>query len=466
MGPFFSRRRAHFDMCFVSGCGCILIRMRALVVICAIAGCGDSGLLLDITPGASDATTVEVFLPSDQNDGHIGLPGAQQKTPATVYTVADHVTAAVTGGHARILLQPGSLTSVPAMLVLAYDGSHAAVAYAVVTDPSGSITFRHTQSDELKIELSPITEVPTAGATMVPVSAPRLARWTAPPAMPDDPNGACIAVLHDDGHGGIASDYFAPEDDQDCDAAEPECDDNWYLRPAVAPANPANPQCARDDRTPATMDACRIGDTVACTDNIGDCKPREPAICAPSPLCDKCNDQLDPQCAVDAFADTRTLRVECTFPVQSSTGSAGPTFCQATPVGNYAIDLAPRMGTTFSCSGATSFYQPPLMPLGSDALTLMGTSTATVAVACSGGTRGLLFTLTATDGTMIDPTTPATRALISVGVASANVTRTLVLPFVARLVPDCAVMPHCELIEGIDNGQPFVDPLWKCAGGQ
>jgi hypothetical protein len=170
-------------------------------------------------------------------------------------------------------------------------------------------------------------------------------------------------------------------------------------------------------------------------------------------------------CALGAFADNKTLRIECTFPVQTNTGSNGNVFCPGTPIATFGLDLANHIGTGFSCSGTAGFGQPPLMPLGMDSLTLQGTHTATVGIACAGGTRGLVFNLTAPDGTPIDIGAPDTRALVEIGVHGAT-TRTLVIPFVARLVPDCTARAACQLVEGVDNGQTFVDPLWKCAGGQ
>jgi len=447
-------------MCFGSRSGCILEAMRALVVLCLASACGDTGLMLEIHAGTSDVTSVEVFIPKDVQDDHMGLPMAAKKTAGTVYELADRVTATVSG-DTQILLQPGSIDSVPELLVLGYDANHLAVRYSDVYDPAGPIQLPHTHADTIKVNLEAIAEVPVAGATMGdPTTGPRLARWSH--AMLDDPSGDCVALLTDNGRGGFDGTFFsASADDLDCDNAQPECDDTWYLKAVPAQTPPDNPLCVRDDRTPDTMDACRVGNTGACMDNVGDCSAiTDIPICVPAALCNKCNDQIDPSCYMDGITDDATPYIQCDIPVgPDPTNGNVITTCEATEAAS--LDLAPNVAAPFTIVSA-EFDQPPAYMGGMPDLVLAGSTTTTLNVATSTGVPGMTFTVEngATPG--IDSGLPDTHALIVITVHG-GLTRALVLPFVAHYIA-CQQQTSCRLVQGMRNGQPFVDPIWHCSG--
>lgn len=450
-------------MCFQTGSGCILVRMRALVVMCLACACSNTGLMLDIHAAAKtkDVVSVEVFVPGDTKGDHMGLPMATKKTGGVVYITADHVTAEVATGT-QILLQPGSIDSVPELLVLGYDKDHKAVQYADVYDPKGPIQLPHAHADTITVDLAPITEVSAAGAgDGSPANGPRLARWSQ--GMVDDPNGKCVALLEDDGRGAFKGVFFSPGDDLDCDGAKPECDDTWYLKVGTATTPPSNPLCVRDDRTSETMDACRVGDTVACTDNVGDCNVRtQLAICVPSAMCTRCNDQIDQSCFLDGITDDTTPYIQCDLPVGPGANNPGITTLCGTTAETMALDLSLKLGGTFTVV-TSEFDQPPAVTGGGPDLPLAGATSTTLHVANTTGARGMTFT--AENGTTpgIDSGLPDTQALLVIGVHG-GVSRVLVLPFIAHYVADCSQPPMCRLVEGMQNGQTFNDPIWHCSG--
>ena len=437
--------------------------MRALVVMCLACACSNTGLMLDIRPASKtkDVVSVEVFVPGDVKGDHMGLPMAAKKTAGVVYITADHVTAEVATGT-QILLQPGSIDSVPELLVLGYDKDHRAVQYADIWDPKGPIQLPHTRADTITVDLDPITEVKAPGADSGdPTAGPRLTRWSQ--TNLDDPNGNCVALLEDNGNGGFHGVFFSPGDDLDCDGAKPECDDTWYLKMGTATTPPGNPLCARDDRTSETMNACRIGDTVACTDNVGDCNIRtQLPICVPAAICDQCQDQIDPSCFMSGITSDANPYIQCDLPVGPGANNPGITALCGTTAETMVLDLGPKLGSTFTIV-TSEFDQPPAVSGGGPDLPLAGATSTTLHVANATGTRGLTFTAEngATPG--IDTGLPDTHALLVIGVHG-GVSRALVLPFIAHYIPDCQQQPMCRLVEGMDSGQTFNDPIWHCSG--
>jgi hypothetical protein len=431
--------------------------MRALVVLCLVAGCGDNGLMLEIHSGTSDVKSVEVFIPGNNVSAQMAIPMATAPTTGVVYETADRVTAA--RADTQILLQPGSIDSVPELLVLGYDANHKAIRYANVHNASGAIQLPHTHADTIKVDLDPIDEVPAASASRQGSTGPLLVRWSQ--AMVDDPNGNCVGLLSSDGHGT----FFSPTDDHDCDNAKPECDDFWYLKVGAPNAMVDHPYCARDDRTPDTMDACRMGATVACTDNVGDCNiPTSTAICLPAAVCDACHDQIDQSCIVSGLTDGATPRVECDLSVGINTTTQMLELCNPTNTSDVmTLDLGPQFGGTFGITGA-EFDQPPATSGGTNILSLNGSTTAKLTVTPPQvGARGLTFTAENGLTPAINSSLPDTTALLVIAVHG-GVSRALVLPFVAHYVSDCTAQPTCRLVIGMKNGQSFDDPIWHCAG--
>lgn len=438
--------------------------MRALVVLCLVSACGDTGLMLDVHPGTGDVTSVEVFLPKDQVGDQMGLPMAGAKTDGTVFETADRVTATASG-DVSILLQPGEIDEVSELLVLGYDANHQAIRYAEVSSPDGPLQLPHTHANTIKVDLDPIAEVAAKDVTKAnPANGPLLVRWSH--TMVDDPNGDCVALLTDDGIGGFEGDVYSPGgDDVDCDGANPECDDTWYLEVGVSSTPQDNPLCVRDDQSPDTMDACRLGNTVACTDNVGDCKvPTDGVVCVPASVCDKCNDQIDSSCFVNAVTDDSTPYIECDLSVGPNPTTQEIELCNPNNQTDVMpVDLASHFGGTFGITGS-EFDQPPNTSGGTNILDLGGSQTAKITVTPPQiGARGLVFTAENGATPAIDNGLPDTRALL-VFTVHGGVTRTLVLPFVAHYVRDCTAQPACRLVIGVDNGQPFDDPIWHCSG--
>src|SRR3569623_629890 len=86
--------------------------MRTLALVGLVAACGnDPRLLLDVHASGTGVVQVEVFLPDGTAGDARGLPpggsNAAAKTPGTIYTVIDRVSAKATGGTATILLKRG-----------------------------------------------------------------------------------------------------------------------------------------------------------------------------------------------------------------------------------------------------------------------------------------------------------------------------------------------------------------------
>ena len=308
--------------------------------------------MLDVVPPSSDVTTVEVFLPKDVQGMRMGMPpAATQKTSGTVYAVVDKVTADVSGGHARILLQPrlDHVGARPARARLQRQprGGDATRSSRIRQGRSSCPTRRATRS---RSSSSAITEVPVAGATTGGAAGgPRLARWSK--TALDDTSGDCIAVLHDNGRGGFDGDFFSAGDDLDCDGAMPECDDTWFLHVEGAG------HCVTD-MVPSDpfMGACQLGTTAGCVDNnanSGVCTPIAQVVCAPSAFCNDCSDRTLEMsgCLANAAMSDASARIECELLVADD-GNGGGTLCLDN---SSLLDMAPLRSARSDLGGATRF---------------------------------------------------------------------------------------------------------------
>jgi hypothetical protein len=435
--------------------------MRTWVGVFVLVGCGDTGLLLDVNPGTSEVASIDVVIADAQKASHMGLPMASVKTGGPVWEVVEHVTATVEGGaHARILLQPGSLGGAPTLLVLGYDGHHNAIRFAQLP----AVTFPHTHSDTIKLTLDPITEVPAAGSTAGTPTGAKLVRWS---KTPDDNTGDCIAVLTDNGSGHYGGDFFGPGSDLDCDQADPECDDTWYLKTPAAGSGSgsAATSCARNDRTPDTMDVCRVGKAIACTDNVGDCSfaavstNAAGAPCAPSTLCDNCNDQIATSCLQTTIESENTVHIDCTLPAGLNAGSAFGFCANGSPT--FILDTGTSLSTAFQCAGGVTFW--PLSFAGaSAALPLNGAATAALTATCSTQGPGINFSVTGFTTATVDSSLASTEAMMAITTANTAAPHTLMIPIIVHLVSDCTMPSSCTLVQGVDNGQAFTDTMWKC----
>jgi len=327
--------------------------MRTLPLL-VLAACGQSGLLLDVNPQSADVKSVEVFVPSSQQGDYMGMPPAksQTATQGTVYDIAATVETPIdSDGRARILLQPGAIDSVPALLVLGYNANHEAIRYAIVQDPSGPILLRHTQSDQIVVMLDPATPASVAMARMPAGATPRIVRWSAAQGG-DDLAGPCVGVLADAGNQQVKGTFFGPHDDLDCDNASPDCDDNWYLTTVGAG------HCVTDMVTNNTLGACQLGTTPGCVDNAPattTCTPTAQVVCGPTAFCADCsNKTLEMSgCLADTAMQNTTTRIECALTVQDD-GNGGGTLCDNR---TWSIDMAAAglFGQGWACNGVAGF---------------------------------------------------------------------------------------------------------------
>ena len=437
--------------------------MRGLALVVLVAACSDSGVLLDVHTDSS-VTSVEVFVARAQSANRMGMPPAASARPTQgpVYATIDHTMVDVgKDGRARVLLQRGDLTEVPAILVLGLDAQGNAASYAVITDPSGAIQLPATKEVDLVVNLDAAAPTTIAQARM-PSPGVHVARWSAQSQGKDDPKGPCVALL-EASNTTVAGTFFGPDDDTDCDAAQPECDDAWFLRVK----DPGKCATAADPNVD-TADACRIGDSAGCRDNVASsnntCVAQlAPPICVPHPICDQCSD-LDPACVAQHLTDDNTMHIECTVDAHIEGTGTVPTLCaNRTSV----IDMSPFFLGNYSCAGSSTFVDP-MMPTapGMPDMPLASGNGPRVTFTC----HQLQFQLDVTDPTTAAITSNAdTRGavLMSVGIPNnpASV-RLIVVPVTVKTnvigTTVCATAGmQCQLVP--DQTQT-PDPIWHCTG--
>lgn len=440
--------------------------MRSLALLVLVAACTDPGVLLDVHTDASIAS-VEVFVARAQTANRMGMPPAAstKATQGPVYSTIDHTLVDVgKDGHARVLLQRGDLTAVPAILVLGLDAQGNAAGYAVITDPSGAIQLPATKEIDLVVDLDAAAPTTIAQARM-PATGVHVARWSAESQGGDDPKGACVALL-ETSNATVAGTFFGPDGDTDCDAAQPECDDAWFLR-VKDPGKCATATAPNVE----TADACRIGDSAGCRDNVPSsdnlCVPQiVPPICVPSPICDQCAD-LDPTCVGQNLLDANTMHIECTVDAHVDTQGSVDTLC---PNRATSIDMSTRFGGNYACTGSSAFVDPmmPTMPTTMMDLPLASGTGPALTFLC----HQLQFQLDVTDPNTSTPITnnmdTQGAVLVSVGVPGNPATnRLIVVPITVKTqligtrLCDTSGM-RCALVP--DQATAAPDPIWHCTG--
>lgn len=450
------------------------MQMRVLALVCVLAACGDSGLLLDVNPGSSDVKFVEVFVAKQRQGDYMGMPPANSPmaTSGDVFEVAETVKTPLDGdGRARILLKPGSIDQVPALLVVGYDANHAAIRYAIVEDPKGPIMLRHTQADTIVVMLDPVKQTPVGMARMPAGATPRLVRWSAD-KMGDDLNGPCIGVIADDGGQGVKGTFFGPRDDLDCDNATPECDDNWYLKVEGA-GHCVSDMIANDP----FMGACRLGTTAGCVDNnpnSGVCTPVQQVVCGPSAFCDSCSNRTLEMtgCLADTAMSDQTARIDCQLLVQDGGNGTG-TLCDTKTA---VIDMAALnlLGTGWACNGVAGFTNYLDASNGTPLATLpINGTTAALGTQCHLDTSVLSFGIGAAAGTVVSDLQAETWGGMVFGVHVVSTTgdpHWLVLPihlsYQTGTCPTDGTTPTlaCTFSPGANAVTPNGDTIWNCAG--
>jgi hypothetical protein len=386
-------------------------------------------------------------------------------------------------GETRILLQPGDIHDVPGLLVLAYDANGTPIAETVVRNADGSwLHLPSTTTEEIQITLEPATYVtPMAVPT---TTGTRITRWSQSGAA-GDLKGGCIAVLGADGNS-----FFDTKDDLDCDNKDPECDDHVYDF-VDTPSNPMVPTaCASQDfKMPDTGDACRIGQTIACTDGFGTCGPLSggsgstmpPPICVPEAVCKSCPNSdstsgtsgLDMSCEADALMNGDDVPyVDCDIEAMVSTVNMEPCMDSLPPLdfsnvagaGWGCVHIAGFIGQFGQANGAAG----PL-PVGADPMTGYMLSAS-----CDQSMNAprVNFTLTANSGTPTPiPADTKADAMLLLGVRSSSTTTAfseLAVPFHLHFhqVMQCMqnTTASCTL-KTLRSGDYKNDPMWKgCAG--
>jgi hypothetical protein len=419
-----------------------------------LVGCSQPGLLLDVVPADHSVATVEVFVPDQAAGDALGMPPANSaKTPGTVYAVTDRLTASIDSSHhARLLLQVDAETTVPALLVVGYDANHDAIEQAVLPGP---VTVRHTQSDRIVIHLDPVTQVAVASA-LDPngPSGPRLARWSA--RALDDHSADCIAVLTAGGSDYEAA-FFSKHDDLDCDGADPECDDTAYLVTEPAGSN-VGAVCATP-KPVATNGACRLGKSVACEDNVGDCDTSAGTLCVPKTVCDHC-DAIDTTCTVAAIADPTLLRLHCAMTVVTDTTGVPSAVCSNGSASSI-VDLSAHFGSGWVC-GTAGFTVLPNLSGPMTAIPLTSTNFQ-LAVACK--TQALTFTLVPPTTTAFDHTLMSTSGAVLIPTSDGTARDAIAIPFVAEWTIVTACPMQSPEISCVLQPDASSDPIWHCAGG-
>jgi hypothetical protein len=180
-------------------------------------------------------------------------------------------------------------------------------------------------------------------------------------------------------------------------------------------------------------------------------------------VCEKCNDQIDPSCAMDAFTADSNPYVECDLPVGPSANAPGTiTLCGSTAE-TTTLDLTGYVGAPFTIVTA-ELDQPPMLMGGSADMPLAGGTTTTLHVQVpQQPALGLVFTAENGGTPGIDSSLPDTHALLVIGVHG-GISRALVVPFLAHYINDCQQQTSCKLHLGVRNGQSFADPIWHCSG--
>lgn len=450
--------------------------MRTLPLLAFLAACGQSGLLLDVSPGSKDVKSVEVFVAAQKQGDYMGMPPAnsQAATQGPVYEIADTVATPLdSDGHARILLQPGAIDQVPALLVLGYNANHEAITYAIVQDPNGPIMLRHTQSDTIDVTLEPATSSSVGMARMPAGTTPRVVRWSAAKGG-DDLQGPCVGVI-EDATQGIRGTFFGPHDDLDCDNATPECDDNWFLKIQGAGHCVSN-MIANDP----FMGACQLGTTAGCIDNnpaSGVCTQLQQVVCGPTAFCDDCSNRTLEMsgCLANTSMSDTTPRIECQLLVADN-GAGGATACDA-KASSIDMALLGLFGPTWSCdsiSGFTNYLDATMTSLPST-LALKGANSFPLAMSCHLDSTVLGFGVSAPFGAPITDPQQETWAGIVIGVhptaSSTGPNHFLVLPIhVTYVVGQCPADGTVETLTcgyspGTGGGTPInADLMWNCAG--
>ena len=138
--------------------------------------------------------------------------------------------------------------------MLGYDANNTPIRYAVVTDPNGAIQLPYATSAHLVVDLDADHDAcRSANATnAIGVAAARAAGTARASTVA---TAKCFGILSGTGAGRTGM-FFGPDGDLDCDHAQPECDDTWYLR-VRDPSKCATTMPPTNDAT--TMDACRLG---------------------------------------------------------------------------------------------------------------------------------------------------------------------------------------------------------------
>ncbi len=296
----------------------------AVTVLAAVFACSSGqGVYVEIHSPV-DLAAVELFIgdttETDFNDCTINgctIAPPRGSGSAIVRYVGDGFTssspisarATMTGKTITFHVMPGvSEATIPALLVVGYDGQGQPAAAFVVHD----VPLKDKNFD-IRVDLDMLS--PFSGG-----SGERATVWR----RPGDGSGsqsACALVLHADP--ARHDEWFGPFDDADCDGAQP--------RPATpSECNPASPWLWCDSNplglseancvASAESGACRLAgppcvDNPAACPQMDDCVPSSVVGCLPTPMCSVADavgcESLDAQCLARIFSMSAVPHIGC-----------------------------------------------------------------------------------------------------------------------------------------------------------
>jgi hypothetical protein len=182
-------------------------------------------------------------------------------------------------------------------------------------------------------------------------------------------------------------------------------------------------------------------------------------------VCEQCSGLIDSSCISSAVNDNKTAFVQCTIFVTTEAGGANLCPMSTTPA---IVDVTPYFGLGWGCAGPSGFADFSVGPTLMQSIPLTS-STDMISFQCH--QLGLDFHLLGNGGA-IDPQLTPTTGVVYFGANDLTTSTTipahfLALPFVTTYQPTAQCPPDnmvCQVVDGDENGQPFFDPMWHCAG--
>jgi len=298
--------------------------LRTVAVLALCAGCfSDKGLAIEVAPGDTGATSVELYIGKDKCDPNdeptspkisclsIAPPDGTIALPGTIWFRDDLLpySAELKGGVATLHLKSDVSQSIPLMIAVGF------VADPQSPDGRRAVGFAELADITIPINTAKIIDVTLVAADPVmPKNRPppgttanRIQVW----AKHNPPSSCVVVEQWQDGH--ASRDFVVPAEDPDCDDVAIECNAAAF-HGASTGGDPTKSECFG---RPLTADRCVIG-SFACTDDggpKGTCVGRtQNESCVPSDFC-TCASITDVGCLANLIDTVQsTPRIECVVP--------------------------------------------------------------------------------------------------------------------------------------------------------